>query len=190
MRRFSSLSFLILAWAAILAPGAGVAHPHAKPKPAAKVTKAAKAAKAPPPESVGIFGDWQAATHTEAGETICYAFSRPKSSDPALASRGDVVLTVTERAKLRDTVALSAGFDYPAKAIPSVSVDGKKFELYTSGRSAFARDGTALIAAFGKGSDAVFTSPAAKGKVVTDHFSLKGFGAAMRAVLVICPGPG
>lgn len=184
MRRFSSLSFLILAWAAILAPGAGIAHPHAKTKPAAKVTKT------PPPESVGIFGDWQAATHTEAGETICYAFSRPKSSDPVVASRGDVVLTVTERVKLRDIVALSAGFDYPAKAVPSVSVDGKKFELYTSGRSAFARDGAALIAAFGKGNDAVFTSPAAKGKVVTDHFSLKGFGAAMRAVLVICPGQG
>ena len=187
MRHISSLSFLILAWAALLAPGAAVAHSKAKTRPVAKV---ARLAKTPPPESVGTFGDWQAATHTEAGETICYAFSRPQSSAPANPTRGDVVLTVTERAKLRDTVALSAGFSYPANATADVAVDGNKFALYTAGRSAFAHDGAALIAAFNKGNEAVFTSPVAKGKTVVDHFSLKGFSAALKAVLTICPDAG
>ena len=60
----------------------------------------------------------------------------------------------------------------------------------SSGRSAFARDGGALIAAMEKGNFADFSSPAAKGKSVTDRFSLKGFGAAMKAVLTLCPDGG
>ena len=178
IKRLTPIVCLVLAAASPV-----LAHSHAKPKPK-------PAAKAPPPESVGVFGDWQAATHTEAGETVCYAFSRPKSSAPALTGRGDVVLTVTERPKLRDTVALSAGFAYPANAAPVVAVDGAKSELYSSGRSAFARDGGALIAAMEKGNFADFSSPAAKGKSVTDRFSLKGFGAAMKAVLTLCPDGG
>ena len=160
-----------------------VSHAHTKTAAKSKSHKAASSA----PQSIGKFGDWQAATHTEAGQTICYAFARPDASDPALPGRGDVVFTVTERAKLRDTVALSAGFVYPANAQVSVTVGSPSFPFYTAGRSAFARDGAALIAAFDKGSDAVVSSPAPKGKTVTDHFSLTGFSAAMTAVLAACP---
>jgi hypothetical protein len=137
------------------------------------------------PKAIGKFDDWTSATHTESGQTICYAFTRAQSSAPALPGRGAVVLTVTERTSLRDSVAIDAGFAYPQNATVTVQVDQAGLEFYTSGRNAFAREGKAVVSAFGKGSRAIARSPAPK--EVTDTFSLKGFGAAYAAVVKACP---
>jgi invasion protein IalB len=171
----------ITALAVLLLPVAAqaVTHGHAK--------TAAKPAAPAGPALMGKFGDWQSATLDQSGETMCYAFTRPQKSAPAVAGRGDVFFTVTERAKLRDTVSLTAGFAYASGAKVSVTVDGKPFPFYTSGRSAFAHDGAALIKAFTQGTSAVVTSPGPKGKVVRDEFSLKGFQSAFNAVQEVCP---
>ena len=47
------------------------------------------------PKAIGTFDDWIAATHQEAGQPVCYAFTRAQSSMPAVAGRGAVILTVT-----------------------------------------------------------------------------------------------
>lgn len=143
------------------------------------------AAAAVGPKSIGKFEDWTAATHQEAGQTVCYAFTRTQSSAPALPGRGAVVLTVTERSSGRDAVAIEAGFPYATNATVTVQVDQTGLEFYTAGRNAFARDGKAAVTAFGKGSRAIARSPAPK--EVTDTFSLKGFGAAYAAIVKACP---
>jgi Invasion associated locus B (IalB) protein len=143
------------------------------------------AAAAAGPKSIGKFEDWTAATHSESGQTVCYAFTRAQSSAPVLPGRGAVVLTVTERASGRDAVAIEAGFSYAANAAVTVQVDQTGLEFYTSGRNAFARDGKAAASAFGKGSRAIARSPGPK--EVTDTFSLKGFGAAYAAIVKACP---
>jgi hypothetical protein len=157
----------------------------AVPASAAPKKPAAHAAAAPGPKSIGKFEDWTAATHQESGQTVCYAFTRVQSSSPTLPGRGPVVLTVTERSSGRDAVAMEAGFSYPANAMVTVQVDQAGLEFYTSGRNAFARDGKAAVAAFGKGSRAIARSPGAKD--VTDTFSLKGFGQAYAAIVKACP---
>ena len=154
---------------------------------------AAETKKTPPPthpvaagpKPIGKFDDWTAATHTESGQAVCYAFTRVQSSAPALAGRGPVVLTVTERPSGRDAVAIEAGFAYAANATVTVQVDQTGLDFYTSGRNAFARDGKAAVAAFTKGSRAIARSPAPK--EVTDSFSLKGFGQAYAAIVKACP---
>jgi hypothetical protein len=158
--------------------------------PAAAETKkvvapAHPAAAAAGPKSIGKFEDWTAATHSESGQTVCYAFTRAQSSSPALPGRGSVVLTVTERSSGRDAVAIEAGFSYAANASVTVQVDQTGLEFYTSSRNAFARDGKAAVTAFGKGSRAIARSPGPK--EVTDTFSLKGFGAAYAAIVKACP---
>jgi hypothetical protein len=137
------------------------------------------------PKSIGKFDDWTAATHSESGQTVCYAFTRVQSSLPALPGRGAVVLTVTERPSGRDAVAIEAGFAYAANATVTVQVDQAGLDFYTSGRDAFARNGKAAVTAFGKGSRAIARSPAPK--EVTDTFSLKGFGQAYAAIIKACP---
>jgi len=153
---------------------------HLPAKPAAKPSANA-------PKSIGKFEDWQAATHAEAGATVCYAFTRVQSSTPAVPGRGDVVLTVTERPSGRDAVAITAGFAYPAGAEVVVSVDKAELAFYTSARSAFARDGKAVAAAFDKGRTAVAKSPGPKAAAVNDTFSLRGFSAAYAAINKACP---
>jgi len=152
-------------------------------KPAA----AGHPAATPGPKSIGRFDDWTAATHQEAGQTVCYAFTRAQSSAPALPGRGSVILTVTERASGRDTVAVAAGFPYAANAAVVVQVDQTGLEFYTFQSNGFARDGHAAVAAFGKGGRAIARSPGPKETAVTDTFSLKGFGAAYAAIVKACP---
>ncbi len=162
----------------------------AESKPADSKQADTKATDSKPgaPKSIGKFDDWQAATYQEAGQTVCYAFTRPASSQaqPAIAGRTEVVLTVTQRAGLRDAVALSAGFAYAANAEVPVQADQTTLQFYTSQRSAFARDGHAAIAAFQKSRAAVAKSPAPRG-TVTDNFSLRGFSAAYAAINKACP---
>ena len=151
----------------------------------ARAAKAAAPANAPKP--IGKFENWRAATHVEAGQAVCYAFTRAQSSAPSVSGRGEVVLTVTQRPSGRDAVAISAGFAYPADAEVKVDVDKTELAFYTSGRSAFARDGQAAVAAFTKGREAVAKSPGPRGAAVSDTFSLQGFSAAYSAVNKACP---
>lgn len=162
-------------------PAMGQARPpHPPGKPATKPSSNA-------PKSIGKFDDWQAATHAEAGQTVCYAFTRAQASAPAVPGRGDVVLTVTQRPGGRDAVAISAGFAYPANAEVQVQADKADLAFYTNARSAFARDGKAATSAFAAARQAVAKSPGPKGPAVADTFSLKGFSAAYAAINKSCP---
>lgn len=154
----------------------------AQPRQARSAPRSADA-----PKSIGKFDAWQAATHQEAGQTVCYAFTRASASAPALPGRGEVVLTVTQRPGGRDAVAISAGFAFPANAEVQVAVDPAQLAFYTANRSAFARDGKAAVAAFERGRQAVAKSPGPRNGVVTDTFSLRGFGQAYAAINKACP---
>ena len=154
------------------------------PKPA---PKPATPTVAPGPKSIGVFEDWQAATHIEAGQPVCYAFTKTFTPTPAIAGRGDVVLTVTQRQSGRDAVALSAGFEYAVNAAVEVQIDQTKIEFYTAKRSAFARDGHAVVVALQKAQKVVARSPHPQKTQVTDNFSLKGFAKAYEAITKACP---
>jgi invasion protein IalB len=170
---------------------AGLAAPAAAqaPKPAARPPAHPPAAGAP--KKLGVFGDWTAATHEEAGATVCYAFTYPSHSVPTVPDRGEVVLTVAERPAARDDVALSAGFAYAPGASVTVQVDQTGLDFYTAqpqpGRNAFARDGKAAVATFQKGNEAQARSPGPRGVPVVDTFPLRGFSAAYAAINKACP---
>jgi hypothetical protein len=139
------------------------------------------------PKAIGRFDDWVAATHQEAGQPVCYAFTPAKTSTPDVKSRGRVVLTVTQRPTLRDAVAIEAGFTYANDAAVTVKADQTPLQFYTAQRNAFARDGHAATAAFGHAAHAVATSPGPRDTKVVDTFSLKGFAAAYAAIGKKCP---
>jgi hypothetical protein len=157
----------------------------AQPKPAKPSHPAP--ARTNPPKAIGKFDDWEAATHVEAGQTVCYAFTYAQTSAPAVPGRDKVVLTVTQRQSGRDAVAISAGFSYAANAAVAVQVDQATLDFYTAQRSAFARDGHGAVLAFEKARSAVAVSPAPHNVQVTDTFSLKGFTAAYGAINKACP---
>ena len=172
----SMQAHILLFLAALAAPSLAYAQARTPNRPAA-----------PGPKSIGKFEDWQAVTHQEAGQAVCYAFARANASTPALPGRGDVVLTVTQRPGGRDAVAVSAGFAYPASSEVQMGVGDATFAFYTSNRSAFARDGKAAVAAFERGRQAVVKSPGPRAAQVSDTFSLRGFSAAYAATNKACP---
>jgi hypothetical protein len=160
------------------------------PTPAAAVQPAAQkppAAKPGGPQRLGNFDDWTAATHSEAGQLVCYAFTRAQSSAPALPGRGPVILTVTQRVSGRDAVALEAGFAYPPDAAVTVQADQTNLDFYTHLRAAFARKGHDAVTAFQAAGKAIAHSPGPHDATVTDTFSLKGFSAAYAAIGKACP---
>ena len=179
MRPILSCLPVLLVAAPVLAqprPAHPAAHPATHPAPAA-------------PRAIGKFDDWTAATHQEGGQTVCYAFTRAAASTPPLPGRGDVVLTVTQRpGSARDAVAISAGFAYLANAEVTLQVETASLPFYTSQRSAFARDGHAVVGAFERGRTAVAKSPGPRNTAVTDTFNLRGFSPAYAAINKACSG--
>jgi invasion protein IalB len=177
----SALLFCILPMLALPSGTASAATPaHRAP---------ARAATAATARMLGRYEDWTAAVHQEAGQTVCYAFTRPSNSVPSMAGRGEVVLTVAERPTGRDAVAITAGFAYPPGAEVPVQIDQTGFQFYTAQRNAFARDGAAVVAALQKGRQAVARSGGPRGVQVTDTFSLRGFTQAYNAIVKACPAP-
>ncbi len=177
-------SKLLLTMAALALPSVALAQAKA---PAHGTTHSVHRPASPAPKSIGKFEDWQAVTHQEAGQQVCYAFVRASGSQPALPGRGEVVLTVTQRPGGRDAVAISAGFAYAPGTEVQMAVDQAQFAFYTANRSAFAHDGHAAVMAFEKGRQAVAKSPAPRNVVVSDTFSLRGFSPAYAAVNKACP---
>jgi invasion protein IalB len=135
------------------------------------------------PQSLSRHTDWEVAFLTEQGRRVCYAFTREVKSEGAPAGRTAPIVTVTHRPGSRDQVALLAGFAFPAGTEVPVEVGEAKFQFYTGGNSAFARDGKAVTTAFQRGREAVFRIPAGGGRgAVTDRASLRGFTAAYQAL--------
>jgi hypothetical protein len=69
----------------------------------------------------------------------------------------------------------------------TVQIDQTATSFYTSQRSAFARDGAAVVAAFLRGKQAYARSNGPRGTPVADTFSLKGFSPAYAAIVKACP---
>jgi len=142
----------------------------------------------PRPQRIGEFQSWTAASFIEAGQKTCYAFTKPSKAD---GNRQGVLLTVTHRHNLRDTVTISAGYNFPRNAEATVTVGGTELNFYTAGTTAAARDGAAAVRAFRGGREAVMKAPGANGRgTVTDTFLLAGFGAAYEAISKECPPAG
>jgi hypothetical protein len=139
------------------------------------------------PKKLGEFQSWIAATYTEGGQKICYAFTRAGRSEGA--NRQNVMMTVTHRPNARDTVTISAGYTYPRTVTDvQVTVGSHELPFYTAGTTAAARDNAAAIRAMRGGRDAVAKAPGPNGRgQVTDTFPLAGFSAAYDAISRECP---
>jgi invasion protein IalB len=135
------------------------------------------------PQKLGEYQSWTAATYTEGGQKVCYAFTR--------TTRQGVLLTVTHRPGRRDTVTVSAGYTYPRNAEAMGVIGGNDLPFYTAGSTAAARDGGAVVRAMRNGRELLVRGPGANGRGTTsDTFSLAGFSAAYEAIGKECPAGG
>ncbi|TCH98823.1 hypothetical protein EJV46_09670 [Roseococcus sp. SYP-B2431] len=148
-----------------------------------------RSAPAARPAQLGTFQAWTAATHTEGGQKVCYAFTRARSLDGVPGrEQNNVMLVVTHRPGSRDQVAFRAGYPFPRNAEARLFVGSNELPFYTSGDTAFARDGRAVVAALRSGREALGRGPGPNGRgQAADTFGLNGFSQAYDAISRECP---
>lgn len=140
---------------------------------------------------VGSFKDWSAHRFTEKGGRVCYLYSAPNKSAGEYAKRGDTYVQVTHRTSdgTRDVVSITAGYTFRKGSEVVLTIDGRKFVLFTHDDTAWAGDSAAdaaLVAAMRAGLSMVVQGVSSRGTATTDTYSLSGFTAAHSAIGRAC----
>jgi invasion protein IalB len=156
----------------------------------AAVAGAAEAQNAP--AKLGAFSDWEAYTVSDGKNKVCYLLGRPKSSEPKDARRGEVYVMVTHRAQPKTRGEFSVNFGYALKPEAGVeaATGGEKFTLFGKDETAWTPDeriDRALVDAMTRGQSMTVRGISNRGTTTTDNYSLRGFGAARKAIDVACP---
>jgi hypothetical protein len=152
---------------------------------------AALPAQAQSARVLGDFREWSSYAADDGSGNICFAMTRPKSTEPTPAGFGDAYLYVTDRPgeDVAGEFNVVAGYTFQTGSTATASVGGQEFALFTQGDAAWLDDaGQAgnLAAAIRAGSTLVVTGTAADGTSVTQTYSLSGATAAQQAVGAEC----
>lgn len=144
--------------------------------------------RAAQPQLLGSFKNWSAYT-TDAGDAkVCYALSKPTSSEPQRARRDAIYILVNDwpARKAKGEPEVVPGYEYKEGSDVTVQVGSDKFTLFTKneGGSGGAwveaqADEERLVSAMKSGSDATVTGTSKHGTVTRDTYSLSGFADAL-----------
>lgn len=164
----------------------------ATPPPA--VHNPAKHSAQAPAQSINKLGGaqgWEAYIDTAHGAKICYLIGKPGKSEPAKIKRGSVFASVTHRPaeKRFNEVSFTSGYLFKDGSDAELSIDGKKFSLFTNKDGAWTRDAAtdkAVVEALAKGKQAIIKGISARGTATTDTYSLVGFSKALDDIDKAC----
>jgi len=143
------------------------------------------------PKEIGKFGDWTSYVLSEGGSKVCYMVSKPVKAEGKYTNRGEIFALITHRPSenTRDVFSYITGYTYSKDSDASVMIDGKKYILFTQEDTAWAPDASAdskLARAIQTGSNMVVKGTSKRGTLTTDTYSLKGSGAAYKAITKSC----
>ena len=140
---------------------------------------------------LGTFGKWIAQTYQENGQPVCFMSVKPDSSEGGNKARGDVLFMVTHRPSEQafDVISVVSGYQYQPDSDAGVTVNGKRFNLFTNGERAWARDNQtdkAIVQLMIMANTVSVRGTPNKGGQTTDVFPLTGFTAAHKAISDTC----
>jgi hypothetical protein len=186
-------------------PAAAPAKPPAKPKPAPKPAAATPAPAKPAPAAavaaaggvqpklLGQYGDWGAYAASPAGKKVCFAISKPTSSqtNPPNRPRNPAYMFISTRPadKVANEISIVIGYPFKAGSEASADVGSTAFALYTQQDGAWiknAADEAHMVEAMRAGQSVVIKGGSAKGTQSTDTFALKGLSQALDRVVQEC----
>ncbi|MFA5593640.1 MAG: invasion associated locus B family protein [Micavibrio sp.] len=142
-------------------------------------------------QEIGRFGQWIAYVFEENGGKVCYMASKPQKAEGRYSRRGDIVAMITHRPSegTKDVFSYMAGYGYRKGSDVNLSVDGKKFTLFTQNDMAWAADAaadSALATAIRQGNRMVVKGVSSRGTETTDTYSLAGSTKAYEAISEAC----
>ncbi|MCB9987885.1 MAG: hypothetical protein H6868_00970 [Rhodospirillales bacterium] len=151
----------------------------------------AGSALASEPRLIGTYGDWSAYVFEENGGKVCYMASQPKKAEGNYTRRDQPYALLTHRPSegSKDVFSYITGYLYKTGSDATVTIDSKKFTLFTQDDTAWAPDAATdgeIAAAIRKGSKMVVKGTSARGTLTTDTYGLSGSGAAHDAINKEC----
>ncbi len=149
------------------------------------------AAHAAQPKLLGKHGAWTSYVLDEGGQKVCYMVSKPTKAQGKYTNRGEVFALITHRPSenTKDVFSYITGYTYKQGSDATVTIDGKRYVLFTQDDTAWTPDAAAdakLAQAIQKGSNMVVTGTSARNTLTTDTYSLKGSGAAYKSISNEC----
>ncbi len=140
---------------------------------------------------LGDFRDWSSYSADDGMGKICFAMSRPKTTQPTPAGYGDAYIYVTTRPgeDVVNEFNVVAGYTFQTGSLAVVSVGSQSFNLFTQGDAAWLDDASQsanLASAIRAGSTVTVQGTAADGTSVVQSYSLSGATAAQQAVGAEC----
>jgi Invasion associated locus B (IalB) protein len=180
-------------------PAAAPAKPPAKPKPAPKPAAAAPAPAKPAapaaavaaaggvqPKLLGQYGDWGAYAASPAGKKVCFAITKPTSSqtNPPNRPRNPAYMFISTRPadKVANEISIVIGYPFKPGSEASADVGSTSFALYTQQDGAWIKNAAEeahMVEAMRAGQSVVIKGGSAKGTQSTDTFALKGLSQAL-----------
>lgn len=144
-------------------------------------------------KEIGTFGVWSAYVFEENGGKVCYMAAKPEKAEGKYSKRGDIVAMITHRPAegTKNVFSYMAGYGYKKGSDVNLTIDSKKFTLFTQNDMAWAADAGAdmnIAEAIKKGTKMVVKGSSGKGTETKDTFSLKGSTKAFEAITTAC-GP-
>ena len=157
------------------------AEPHKKP---AQTDAAA-------PKPLGTMKNWSAFSAGSGKTMVCYIVGRPVKTLPEHVTRGRIAANVTHRPgeNTYNTVNFQLGYDTKAGSSADLTIDGKKYELFTAKQGAWAADAATdktVTVALSKGKEAVIKAVSERNNSSTDTYSLDGFAQALELIDKAC----
>ena len=144
------------------------------------------------PRQVSVHGNWGLYVYQDNGHKVCFITSKPTKSQGKYTKRGNVHTFITHWTEdsTKNVFNVATGYPYKTGSMVTVKIDGKKYTLATTkGETAWADDQStddALAVAIQKGSRMVIQGTSQRGTLTTDTYSLKGSGAAYKALEAAC----
>ena len=140
-------------------------------------------------EKVKTTDHWEAYKSGSGKGRFCFVGSEPIKKKGAYTRRDKTYVLVTHRPNDKknkvDIFELVAGYTYKKDSGVTIKIGSQKFELFTSGGTAWAKSSKtdrALARAMKRGNTMTVGGTSSRGTKTLDTYSLKGFTAAYNAI--------
>jgi hypothetical protein len=158
---------------------------------AAEPAKKPAQAEAAAPKSLGTNKNWSAFSAGSGKTLVCYLVGKPVKTLPEHVHRGRIAANVTHRPgeNTYNTVNFQLGYDTKANSNAELTIDGKKFDLFTAKQGAWAADAATdknVTIALSKGRQAVIKALSEHNNASTDTYSLDGFAPTLALIDKAC----
>lgn len=140
---------------------------------------------------LGDFRDWSSYAADDGSGTVCFAMTKPKTTEPTPDGYGEAYLYITNRPSedVANEFNVVAGYTFQTGSMAVASVGGQDFSLFTQNDAAWLDDAgqsANLAAAIRAGSTVVITGTSAAGTEIVQTYSLSGATAAQQAIGAEC----